>query len=358
MNDTLELANITKFFGVSKACDNLSLTITKGEFFFILGPSGCGKSTLLQMIAGLLVPDEGEIRLNNVCLNTVPAYRRDINMVFQNYALFPHLDVFNNVAFGLKMKNVPKEEIKRQVTEMLGLVQLESFETRYPAQLSGGQQQRVALARALVNKPSVLLLDESLGALDVKLRKQMQIELKALQKKLDTTFIYVTHDQEEALTMGDRIALMNRSVFEQVGSPTQIYNHPESQFAAEFIGETNFFHSAQIHDHEAVVTLGEQKLRAPLSPSQKGTSGTLTLSIRPEKIKLSKTDENRRSENQIRGKIQNKVYRGSSCQYFIDVGQPSLMKVIEQNYESHASYQVGEEVFLHWPFEETIVLAR
>ncbi|HCR43949.1 MAG TPA: spermidine/putrescine ABC transporter ATP-binding protein, partial [Ruminococcaceae bacterium] len=217
------------------------MEIKEGEFLSILGPSGCGKTTTLRMIAGFEQQSDGEITVEGERVEEKEPFDRNVNTVFQSYALFPHMDVYNNVAFGLKMKKLPKSEIKKKVSDILTLVQLEGFEKRYPSQLSGGQKQRVAIARAIVNRPRVLLLDEPLGALDLKLRKQMQLELKRLQKKLGITFIYVTHDQEEAMTMSDRIAVMNAGVLEQLGRPDEIYAEPESKFVADFIGESNLF---------------------------------------------------------------------------------------------------------------------
>lgn len=358
VQNSLELKNISKIFEGTQACKHLNLEIAPGEFFFILGPSGCGKSTLLQMMAGLLSPDEGQIFLDGKDVTQEPAYRRNVNMVFQNYALFPHLNVFDNIAFGPRMKKVPSSQIKERVEKALSLVRLEEFISRFPHQMSGGQQQRVALARALVNEPPVLLLDESLGALDVKLKKQMQLELKALQKKLGTTFIYVTHDQEEALTMGDRIALMNRGIFEQVASPDHIYNKPRTRFVAEFIGDANFFTGASLSGKEASVKLTEKTLLRGLAESLPATANKITLAIRPEKVRISTQSPNRGAHNVISGVIQDKVYRGGSCLYFVTVAPEVVLKVIEQNYLSQVPFNPGQPVTLHWPVDETIVLSE
>jgi spermidine/putrescine transport system ATP-binding protein len=236
----VELREVSKRFGEVEAVHQVSLQIREGEFFSLLGPSGCGKTTTLRMIAGFERPDAGEILIRGQRMNEVPPFHRPVNTVFQHYALFPHMTVFENVAFGLEMKRLPREEIRRRVAEALRLVRLTGLENRYPRQLSGGQQQRVALARALVNRPAVLLLDEPLGALDLKLRKEMQLELKNLQHQVGITFIYVTHDQEEAMTMSDRIAVMNQGRVLQVGTPVEIYERPATRFVADFIGETNF----------------------------------------------------------------------------------------------------------------------
>ncbi len=235
----IELKNIKKSFDNDVIVDNLSLQIKENEFVTMLGPSGCGKTTTLRMIGGFIDPDEGEILFSGKDLVSIPPYKREINTVFQKYALFPHLNVYENIAFGLKIKKLSKDEIDKKVTRMLKLVNLSGYEKRKITALSGGQQQRIAIARALVNEPKVLLLDEPLGALDLKLRKDMQIELKEMQQKLGITFIYVTHDQEEALTMSDTVVVMNNGVIQQIGSPTDIYNEPENAFVADFIGESN-----------------------------------------------------------------------------------------------------------------------
>ena len=235
----VSIVNVEKFYGDNKVVKNLNMNIEEGEFLTMLGPSGCGKTTTLRMIAGFEDATSGIIKVENERVEDKEPYERNVNTVFQNYALFPHMTVFDNIAYGLNIKKVPKAEVKERVTEMLELVQLTGFEKRKPAQMSGGQKQRVAIARALVNRPKVLLLDEPLGALDLKLRKQMQVELKRLQRKLKTTFVYVTHDQEEALTMSDRIAIMNGGYLEQIGTPDEIYEHPKTKFVASFIGESN-----------------------------------------------------------------------------------------------------------------------
>ncbi|HET7616063.1 MAG TPA: polyamine ABC transporter ATP-binding protein, partial [Bacillales bacterium] len=237
----VQLENLTKQFGSHTAVGNLKLNIESGEFLTLLGPSGCGKTTTLRMIAGFEKPTSGTVRIGGEEVNRVEPYKREVNTVFQSYSLFPHMNVYENVAFGLKMKKVGKQEISDRVTNALKMVQLEGFRDRSVKQLSGGQQQRIAIARAIVNNPKVLLLDEPLGALDLKLRKQMQIELKRLQQSLGITFIYVTHDQEEALTMSDRIVVMNGGEIEQIGKPKEIYERPVSRFVAGFIGETNIF---------------------------------------------------------------------------------------------------------------------
>ncbi|MFQ8690502.1 MAG: ABC transporter ATP-binding protein, partial [Blautia sp.] len=235
----LEIRDIKKQFDGTEVLEGINLSIERGEFITFLGPSGCGKTTTLRIIAGLETPDGGQVLLEGQDVTKLDPNRRDVNTVFQNYALFPHMNVADNVGYGLKIRKVPKEEIRRRVEEMLTLVQLEGFEKRKPSELSGGQKQRVAIARALINRPKVLLLDEPLGALDLQLRRTMQLELKKLQKRLGITFIYITHDQEEAINMSDRIVVMNKGVFEQIGTPDEIYNHPETSYVATFVGSAN-----------------------------------------------------------------------------------------------------------------------
>src|SRR6266516_4054689 len=257
----IALESVSKRFGGIGAVDDVSFPIAEGEFFSLLGPSGCGKTTTLRMIAGFEAPDEGRIVLQGRDVTSVPANRRPVNLVFQQYALFPHMSIFDNVAFGLRLKRVPKAELRTRVQEMLEVVSLQGFERRRPRQLSGGQQQRVVLARALVNRPAALLLDEPLGALDVKLRKQMQLELKRIQSTLGTTFVYVTHDQEEALAMSDRIAVMNGGRVEQTGEPREIYEHPTTPFVADFIGSLNALDLRidELVGENAVMRLGEDE---------------------------------------------------------------------------------------------------
>ena len=254
-NTIVDIKEVNKIYGTNHVVKDLNLQVEEGEFLTLLGSSGCGKTTTLRMIAGFEEPTTGTICVEGEPIEDKEPFERDVNTVFQSYALFPHKTIYDNVAYGLKMKKVPKKEIKERVTEMLEMVQLSGFEKRYPSQLSGGQKQRVAIARALINRPKVLLLDEPLGALDLKLRKQMQLELKRLQKKLNITFIYVTHDQEEALTMSDRIAIMHDGVMDQIGSPSEIYERPATKFVATFIGETNVFDGTikSIQDGKAII---------------------------------------------------------------------------------------------------------
>lgn len=288
----LSLNNIVKKFDDQEVVKNISLQVKEGEFLTILGSSGCGKTTTLRMIAGFEQPTSGSIILENKRVDNVEPNKRDVNTVFQNYALFPHMNVYDNVAYGLKIKRVNKAEIKKRVMQMLELVQLKGFEKRKPDQLSGGQRQRVAIARAIINNPKVLLLDEPLGALDLKLRKQMQVELKRLQQKLGITFIYVTHDQEEALNMSDRIAVMNAGYLEQVGTPKEIYERPKTKFVASFIGESNIFEGTveEAAGGNAVISIMNNRINIKNSELNKGDR--IFASIRPECVGVSFEKDN------------------------------------------------------------------
>ena len=300
---SLELKEIKKSFTEGEAVlDNISLEISKGEFITLLGSSGCGKTTTLRIIAGLEQPDAGSVWLDGREVTGLEPNQRDVNTVFQNYALFPHMNVAENIGYGLKLKKVPKSEIRKKVSQMLELVQLEGYEKRKPSELSGGQKQRVAIARALVNNPKVLLLDEPLGALDLQLRRAMQIELKHLQKKLGITFIYITHDQEEAINMSDRIAVMRDGRIEQIGTPDEIYNHPKTSYVATFVGNANILHGVaeSIQGQNAIVKIGNDKVIVKLETSQQDTGDTrakqylaagekVTLAVRSENILLQET---------------------------------------------------------------------
>lgn len=291
----IELRKVFKVFDGEAAVRGVDLNVRRGEFFSILGPSGCGKTTLLRLIAGFETPTAGDLLIRKQSMVSIPPYRRPVNTVFQSYALFSHLTVEDNIAFGLKIQKLSRGEIQARVLEVLRLVQLESLAKRFPSQLSGGQQQRVALARALVNRPMVLLLDEPLGALDLKLRKEMQMELKRLHQQLNITFVMVTHDQEEALTMSDRIAVMNGGKLEQVGTPSQIYDRPQSQFVAEFIGETNIISGKIEGSHPSMLWVksddGEKiQVQPVVTGSKLLTAGRVAINLRPEKIQLLRSD--------------------------------------------------------------------
>ena len=314
----VEISDVTKRFGDFSAVDELNLDIYEGEFFSLLGPSGCGKTTTLRMIAGFEEPTEGNISVAGDAVQGVPPYRRPVNTVFQSYAIFPHLNVFDNVAFGLRRSGVKGDELQERVMEACEMVQLGGFEQRKPKMLSGGQQQRVALARALVNRPKVLLLDEPLGALDLKLRKEMQLELKNLQHEVGITFIYVTHDQEEALTMSDRIAVMNDGIVQQVADPATLYEQPRNRFVANFIGETNLF-SGTVESVEGekvtLVTPGGTKVEAlaqeGIDPEPGSEAHT---AVRPEKVRFGDT-----GDNVCAATVQQVVYMGVSTQYITEL---------------------------------------
>lgn len=304
----VQIQKINKFYGPNHVVRDLTLDVREGEFLTILGSSGCGKTTTLRMVAGFEQPTDGKIFVGGVDMAEKEPYERDVNTVFQSYALFPHMSVFGNIAYGLRMKRIPKKEIRKRVMDILDLVQLGGFERRMPAQLSGGQKQRVAIARALINRPKVLLLDEPLSALDLKLRKQMQLELKRLQRKLDITFIYVTHDQEEALSMSDRIAVMHDGMLEQVGVPKEIYEAPASKFVATFIGETNLFEGmVSAVDGDAVsVAVESGTICGRAEGFQKGE--VIAVSVRPERMRYSASPVKGFT---IRGVVREQIYVGS-----------------------------------------------
>jgi len=336
------------------AVDDVTLQICDGEFFSMLGPSGCGKTTTLRMIAGFEHPTAGEIYIHGKPMGLTPPYQRTTNMVFQNYALFPHMTIARNVGFGLEMKKVPKPEIDRRVREVLEMVRLPGFGPRRPNQLSGGQQQRIALARALVNRPEVLLLDEPLGALDLKLRKEMQLELKTLQQEVGITFVYVTHDQEEALTMSDRIAVMHQGKVLQVGTPTGIYERPTCRFVADFIGESNFLTGTvqeQRDDLATVLVDGKLPVVAPtdraLSPGDQ-----VTVAVRPEKIRLLPRPL-AGDNNAFAGQVEQVVYIGTATVFKIRLSDQVVVTVREQNIISASERQAydwgsGGQVYVAW----------
>ena len=358
----VRLVDVVKKFGDATAVDHVDLEVHDGEFFSLLGPSGCGKTTTLRMIGGFEQPTSGLIELQGQDVTWLPPYRRNVNTVFQNYALFPHLTIFENVAFGLRRKAVKDSEIKSRVTEMLQLVELPGYERRKPTQISGGQAQRVALARALINRPAVLLLDEPLGALDLKLRKQMQVELKRIQQEVGITFIYVTHDQEEAMTMSDRIAVMNRGRYEQLGDPESLYERPTTRFVAGFLGVSNLLPGAVqgTDGRYAIVKLSDDTaVRAP-SALIGGTDG-VNIGVRPEKIRLRAPDEaTPDGHNQLRGVIRDASYLGVSTQYQVEARGGARLTVYEQNVERATRAELwapGEEVLLTWSPDHSFVVA-
>jgi spermidine/putrescine transport system ATP-binding protein len=356
-NYIVELREVSKRFGETTALDHVTLRIRDGEFFSMLGPSGCGKTTSLRLMAGFELPTEGEVIIAGEPQGTRPPFQRPVNTVFQSYALFPHMTVYQNTAFGLEMQHVGKDEIRERVTQALDLVQLPGKENRKPKQLSGGQQQRVALARALVNRPKVLLLDEPLGALDLKLRKAMQLELKALQHRVGLTFIYVTHDQEEALTMSDRIAVMNQGQVLQIGSPAEIYENPANRFVADFIGETNFL-VGQIRGRRgpsAKVDVDGLAIRARAG-DEIPASGAATVAVRPEKILLGR--ERIEGRNAFEGVVELVTYVGKDSDYRVRLNPTSVVRVRVQNQEggAAANFAAGERVWVSWPEEAGRVL--
>ena len=353
------LRNVVKVFGESVAVDDITLDVHHGEFFSLLGPSGCGKTTTLQMIGGFETPTKGQILLGEQDVSRVPAYKRDVNTVFQSYALFPHLDIYENIAFGLKRRKLPKDEIQQRVSEALRLVDLPGYEKRKVSELSGGQQQRIALARALVNEPRVLLLDEPLGALDLKLRKQMQTELKRIQQDVGITFLYVTHDQEEAMAMSDRLAVMNAGKIEQCGTPRAVYEDPATRFVASFLGASNLIAgrvSAGAGAAMAEVTLAEgQRVRVPGARITSGTT-EVSVGIRPEKLHLEPVGEPvRDGYNAITGQVVFGTYLGVSNQYVVKGPGDTELVVYVQNLGLRAP-GIGDTVRLSWLPEHTFVV--
>ncbi|GIK41562.1 MAG: polyamine-transporting ATPase [Chloroflexota bacterium] len=358
MSQTVSFAGVTKYFGEVKALDNINLEVQPGEFLSLLGPSGCGKTTLLRICAGLETPTKGRILLEGKDVTDVPAYKRPVNMVFQRWALFPHKTVAENVAFGLIVKKVPRTEIARQVRFMLELVKMAGYEDRYPKQLSGGQSQRVALARALVMHPKVLLMDEPLGSLDLKLRREMQIELINIHKRLGTTFVYVTHDQEEALTMSDRIVVMSHGVIVQDGTPTQIYQKPNSVFAAQFIGETILFKGrVEAQDEKySRVAVGAFTLICPRKDDLQ-LNQEVFVSIRPERVRIAHAPGNG-LDNHVEGHIVNTIFKGPAVYYQVEIPGGQLITV-QQNLEQDTPlHMAGFPVYLSWTSENCIVLSQ
>ncbi|MFV9505862.1 MAG: ABC transporter ATP-binding protein [Oscillochloridaceae bacterium umkhey_bin13] len=367
MSDLLaiELRDVVKQFGDVYAVDHVSLQIRDGEFFSMLGPSGCGKTTTLRMIAGFEYPTSGEIMIHGRAMAAIPPHKRPVNTVFQSYALFPHMTVEQNVAFGLEMQGVPKAEIGPRVQEALDMVRLGGFAARRPRQMSGGQQQRVALARALINHPEVLLLDEPLGALDQKLRKEMQLELKSLQHRVGITFIFVTHDQEEALTMSDRIAVMSHGKVLQVGTPTEIYERPTCKFVADFIGETNFVDGKVIENggNFATIETPDGLMFRGVIPRPVAMGTTATLSIRPEKARLfAPNDERSQTAFAIPVKVEIVSYIGSDTRITVRLNDQRTLDVWEQNTRStldrDAYWQPGESAVLVCPPDNALVLTE
>ncbi|GGO47850.1 polyamine-transporting ATPase [Streptomyces daqingensis] len=367
---TITLSGVSKVFGGFTAVHPLDLTIPEGSFFALLGASGCGKTTTLRMIAGLEEPTDGTIRLGDDDITRLPPHKRPVNTVFQNYALFPHLDVAENVAFGLRRRGI--SSVRKQVEETLELVELGPLAKRKPRQLSGGQQQRVALARALINRPRVLLLDEPLGALDLKLRRQMQLELKRIQTEVGITFVHVTHDQEEAMTMADTVAVMNRGRVVQLGAPDELYENPRSTFAANFLGTSNLIEAEILAVEGAELRLkavgADSVLRLPVercAVEEPRAGGKVLVGVRPEKISLTHAADAEDSDasgtipegsNVLTGRIRDAGYLGVSLQYVVDSPVCSEFSVYEPNVERDTRLTRGTEVVLHWRPSHTFAL--
>ncbi len=363
----IELVGVNKQFpspgAVVVAVEDMHLQVAPGEFFSLLGPSGCGKTTTLRMLAGFEEPSSGRILLYGRDMVGVPPYRRDVNMVFQHYALFPHMSVHDNIAFGLRYKKVPRDEIRRRVAEALRLVELEGREQRRPRQLSGGQQQRVALARALVNRPRALLLDEPLGALDLKLRRAMQLELKRIQREVGITFVYVTHDQEEALTMSDRLAVMSAGRIEQLGTPRELYERPATRFVANFLGTSNLF-SGRLERRDDAWALdglrpGERVLA--LDSNGRAAGEDVEIAVRPEKIALRPLDSPPPAAHcAVRGTVAEVVYLGTSTSYSVKTDGGAEVSVYQQNMASASGTEAaaGQVGWLSWLPEHSYVLSQ
>ena len=352
MGKIVEIEGVNKIYGSNHVVRDLNLSIEEGEFLTLLGSSGCGKTTTLRMIAGFEEPTSGTIMVEGERVEEKEPFERNVNTVFQSYALFPHKTIYDNIAYGLKMKKVPKAEIRERVTEMMEMVQLSGFEKRYPSQLSGGQKQRVAIARALINRPRVLLLDEPLGALDLKLRKQMQLELKRLQKKLNITFIYVTHDQEEALTMSDRIAVMHDGIIDQLASPTEIYEHPATKFVATFIGETNIYDGCitRIEDGIAVMTL-ENGAVSVKCPEDFSLLEYATISVRPEKMKFAVSPV---EGFELEAQVKDYIYVGSVLKCIVSLPNGNELKI--ERLAGQDLPPIGSKCYPYWNVEDAVLI--
>ncbi|HEY3773209.1 MAG TPA: ABC transporter ATP-binding protein [Solirubrobacteraceae bacterium] len=356
MAGEVELRGLRKHFGEAIAVDGIAATIRAGEFFSLLGPSGCGKTTTLRMIGGFERPTSGEILLDGVDVAQTPPHKRNVHTVFQSYALFPHLSVTDNVGFGLRRRRTSKAEIKRLVKEALELVELGGYGERRPAQLSGGQQQRVALARALVLRPALLLLDEPLGALDAKIRRQLRIELKALQEEVGITFVFVTHDQEEALSMSDRVAVMSGGRIEQIGTPSEVYEDPATVFVADFLGVSNLMEAqAERVDGGCTVTVGDFPLRAGCGDLE--ASGPVRVVARPERIELLSTESGAERGNCLPGMVERTVYLGTSLQVMVRLATGVQLQVSITNTGDTGAYAQGTPVAVHIPIDALRVLA-
>jgi len=353
----VELDHVVRRFGQVQALSAVCLSVRSGEFFSLLGPSGCGKSTLLRLIAGLDLPDEGTVRIDGADMRGVPAHKRPVNTVFQSYALFPHMSVFDNVVFGLRMNRIPPADLLPRARRVMDMVEIAPLAGRRPAQLSGGQKQRVALARAIINEPRVLLLDEPLGALDLQLRKQLRAALHGLQRRLGITFIYVTHDQEEALTMSDRIAVMNLGRIEQLGAPKESYERPRTRFTAQFLGACNLLEGNVQSRGESFVSVhtavGVLKVVPPSEQQASPQRERLTLAIRPEKVVLNPADVD---ANCLRARVEDIVYNGAETQYILRAGSQSLRACLMNASSTQRTLRVGDEITAHLPAAGLILL--
>jgi putative spermidine/putrescine transport system ATP-binding protein/spermidine/putrescine transport system ATP-binding protein len=349
----VRFVNVTKRFGRAVAVRDLTLDIPRGMFFSLLGPSGCGKTTTLRLVAGFEQPEEGDVFIKNARVTNVPPYRRDFAMVFQNFALFPHLSVGDNVAFGLKMLRVPQAQRAAQVRDALALVKLESFIDRYPKQLSGGQQQRVAIARAIVMKPAVLLLDEPLGALDKNLRESMQVELRALQRQLGITTVFVTHDQEEALTMSDRIAVMRDGVIEQLGAPREVYERPATEFVATFLGASNLIDAVALGEDGGVSLVESAAGRFAIATKGLAKGQRLRLGVRPERVRVRDA-----GTPGLPATVREVVYRGATMQVFLESGGAPLISFLQNDAEAAIDFAPGRAVSVSFEPGGVVVLDK
>ena len=350
----VRLEGLVKAYGQVRAADGVSLTVTGGEFVTLLGPSGSGKTTTLMIVAGFVEPDEGNVFIGGVQVTETPAHRRGLGMVFQHYALFPHMTIFENIAYPLRVRRAPKDEIRQRVQAALDLVQLPGVGTRYPRQLSGGQQQRVAVARALVYEPVVLLMDEPLGALDRKLREEMQVELRSLQQDLGITTLYVTHDQEEAMTLSDRVVVMRAGRIEQVGTPEDLYERPQNQFVADFIGASNCLEGELKKEGDGLVFVAGEGLRLPVAPPPgRATHGRVRLIIRPERIRWA---ENRSTEVTAAGVIVSWTYLGERVRYVVRLEGGQTLVVTHPNLPLPGRPKEGSAVRVGWNYADAIIL--
>lgn len=352
----LKVENVWKYFGSVTALKNINLEVYRGELLVLLGPSGSGKSTLLRIIAGLEKPSKGHVYMDGEDITGLPPYRRDTSMVFQSLALFPNMTVYDNVAYGLKIRKIPKDEVDRRVDEVLELVKIKELRDRKVTKLSGGQRQRVAIARSLVLHPKVLLLDEPLGALDLKLRKELHVELKRLHEEVGNTWIFVTHDQEEALTLADRIGIMNNGMLEQVGDKWDLYEKPATRFVAMFIGETNLITGRiiEIHDKYIVISWKNTEIIAPRVGGV-DRSSEVSVSIRPENISVEDEPIKRKEGvNLYRGKIINEIFKGSYVTYYVELGNGEIIRATVLSKD--AEYDVGDQIYIYWDYDKGVTI--